>query len=252
MSDRRDFFKKIGILGLSSIATKLVSNEQLNALESIGKENSLASDAFTLPALPYAYNALEPFIDEQTMTIHHTKHHKSYVDKLNATPSTNMDYQVDDITKCRQLDPAIKMNSIIRNNLGGHVNHSLFWTLLKPNPKAEINLPKKNVAAAIDENFKSFDEFKKVFSETATKHFGSGWCWLILQKGKLRIVTTINQDNPFMRESVVDDSNNKVILALDVWEHAYYLKYQNKRADYIANWWNIVNWEKAEELYNSK
>lgn len=251
MSDRREFFKKIGLLGLSGIATKLVSNEQLNALEILGNEG-VQNNPFTLPALPYAYNALEPFIDEQTMTIHHTKHHQAYVNKCNEIKSTDMDYQVDDITKCRQFDPTTKGKSVLRNNLGGHVNHSLFWTMLKPNADAKPNLPQAKLATLIDQTFGSFDEFKKQFSEKATKHFGSGWCWLVLRNNKLVIETTENQENPFMRTSVVDNDTVKVLMALDVWEHAYYLKYQNKRVDYITNWWNVVNWEKAEELYMSK
>lgn len=248
MSDRREFFKKIGLLGLSGIATKLVSNEQLNALETLGKEANL----FSLPALPYAYNALEPFIDEETMKIHHTKHHQAYVNKCNEIKSTDIDYQVDDITKCRQFDPLSKGKSVLRNNLGGHVNHTLFWTLLKSNKEAKPNLPTRKLAEAIDKEFKSFDDFKKLFSEKASKHFGSGWCWLVLRNDKLVIETTENQENPFMRSSVVDNDKVKVVMTLDVWEHAYYLKYQNKRADYIANWWNVANWEKAEELFNSK
>jgi Fe-Mn family superoxide dismutase len=245
MSDRREFFKKIGLLGLSGIATKLVSNEQLNALETLGKE----ANPFSLPALPYACNALEPFIDEQTMMIHHTKHHQAYVNKCNEIKSTDMDYQVDDITKCRQFDPLTKGKSALRNNLGGHVNHTLFWTLLKPNKEAKPNLPTGKLAEAIDKEFKSFDDFKKLFSEKATKHFGSGWCWLVLRNDKLVIETTENQENPFMRSSVVDNDKVKVVMALDVWEHAYYLKYQNKRANYIANWWNVANWEKADAYY---
>ena len=248
MSDRRDFFKKVGVLGLSTIAAKLSSNSKLETLDSIAS-HAMPNDAFTLPKLPYAYNALEPFIDEQTMMIHHTKHHQAYVDKLNALKSTNIDYQVDDTTKCRQLEPSPIGNVALRNDLGGHVNHSLFWELLKPNPKAEANFPKTNLSEAITKEFKSFDEFKKLFSEKSTKIFGSGWCWLIQQNGKLQIITTPNQDNPLMRESATDTDKKHVVLALDVWEHAYYLKYQNKRADYIANWWNIINWEKAEELY---
>jgi Fe-Mn family superoxide dismutase len=128
----------------------------------------------------------------------------------------------------------------------------LFWTLLKPNKDAKPNLPTGKLAEAINKDFKSFDEFKKMFSEKATKHFGSGWCWLVLRNNTLVIETTENQENPFMRSSVVDNDTVKVIMALDVWEHAYYLKYQNKRADYIANWWNVANWEKAEELFNAK
>ncbi len=251
MSNRREFFKKAGLLSLSTIVTNLVSAKKLNALDSIANQSVLENPAYTLLALPYAYNALEPFIDEQTMTIHHTKHHQAYVNKLNETKSTNINYQVNDIEKCKQLDAAIT-NSVIRNNLGGHVNHSLFWLLLKPNPNAEINLPHNNLAKAITTEFKSVEEFKKQFAEKATKHFGSGWCWLVLRNNKLIIETTPNQDNPFMRKSVVDNDVVKIILALDVWEHAYYLKHQNKRADYINNWWNIVNWTTAEEHYNSK
>ncbi|MES2762810.1 MAG: superoxide dismutase [Bacteroidota bacterium] len=246
MSDRRDFFKKIGLLGLSGIATKLVSNEQLNALETLGKE-SVNANPFTLAPLPYAYNALEPFIDKQTMEIHYTKHHNAYVTKLNETQSTNIDYMSDDMTKCKHIDQYT--SSVIRNNLGGHVNHTLFWTLLKPNAEANPNLPVGKLAEAINKEFKSFDEFKKQFSEKATKHFGSGWCWLIEQNGKLIITTTPNQDNPLMK---IAEQQGKIVMALDVWEHAYYLKYQNKRADYIVNWWNIANWDKAEELFNSK
>ena len=244
MSDRRAFFKKIGLLGLSGIATKLVSNDQLLALETFGNQNPSAAP-FTLAPLPYANNALEPFIDEQTMTIHYTKHHQAYVNKLNETPSANIDFHVDDVTKCKQLDATT--SSVIRNNLGGHVNHTLFWTLLKPNKEAKSNIPSGKLAEAINKEFKSFDEFKKQFSEKATKHFGSGWCWLIEQKGKLVITTTPNQDNPLMK---VAEQQGKIIMALDVWEHAYYLKYQNKRADYISNWWNLANWEKAEVLFN--
>jgi superoxide dismutase, Fe-Mn family len=250
MSNRRDFFKTLGTLGLSTIAAKLSSNEQLNALDSLAN-TAFEKEAFVLPNLPYEYNALEPFIDEVTMKIHYTKHHKGYVDKLNATPSTNIDYKSTDIDKCRQLDPTMKLNYAMRNNLGGHVNHCLFWELLKPNPNSEKNVPKEKLEAAIIKQFKSVDEFKKQFTETATKHFGSGWCWLVEDGGKLSITTTINQDNPFMRDTVVDKSHKNVLLALDVWEHAYYLKYQNKRADYIANWWNIVNWEKAEQFFEA-
>lgn len=244
MSERRDFLKKAGLLGLSGIVTKLVSNEQLQAIDELAQADE-KHDAFKLPKLPYAFNALEPFIDAQTMEIHYTKHHQGYVNKLNEMHSTDLNYQVDDITKCKQLDPLTKGKSVLRNNLGGHVNHCLFWELLKPNPSNEANLPSGKIADAIKEKFISFDEFKKLFSEKATKHFGSGWCWLVLRNGKLEIETTENQENPFMRKDVVDKDIVKVLLTLDVWEHAYYLKYQNKRADYIANWWKIINWDMA-------
>lgn len=244
MNDRRDFFKKIGILGLSSIATKMVSNEQLNALESIGNQTRQSS-LFTLPALPYAYNALEPFIDEQTMLIHHTKHHQAYIDKLNkALDNNKANVSLEELFKTIS-----KADTSVRNNAGGHYNHSMFWQLMTPNLASKENKPKGKLADSIIRDFKSFEDFKKEFAEKSSKLFGSGWCWLIEQEGKLKITTTSNQDNPLM--DVVSDKG-KPILALDVWEHAYYLKYQNKRADYISNWWNVVNWEKAEELYMSK
>ena len=244
MSDRRAFFKKIGLIGLSGIATKLVSNEQLNALEILGNEG-VKNTPFTLPALPYAYNALEPFIDEQTMTIHHTKHHQAYVDKLNkAVENMGGKFVLDEAFKTIS-----KADVAIRNNGGGHYNHSLFWQLMKANPSSKENKPSGKLSESIIRDFKSFEDFKKEFSEKSTKIFGSGWCWLIEQEGKLKITTTPNQDNPLMD---VATEKGKPVLALDIWEHAYYLKYQNKRVDYIANWWNIVNWEKVEELYNTK
>lgn len=246
MSDRRDFFKKISLLGFGVVASKLVSNEQLQTIEQLGNQNG-NDKPFTLAPLPYAYDAMEPFIDKQTMEIHYSKHHQAYVNKLNETPSTNIDYLSDDITKCKHVD--MTTSAVIRNNLGGHVNHTLFWTLLKPNKEAKPNLPTGKLAQAISKDFGSFEDFKKQFSEKSIKIFGSGWCWLIEQNGKLLITTTPNQDNPLMK---VAEQQGKIIMALDIWEHAYYLKYQNKRADYIANWWNIANWERAEELFLSK
>lgn len=251
MNQRREFFKKAGLLALSGIATKMFSNEQLQAIDELAQADEKL-DAFKLPKLPYAFNALEPFIDAQTMEIHYTKHHQGYVNKLNELKSTDMDYQVDGVTKCKQLDPLSKGKSVLRNNLGGHVNHCLFWELLKPNPKNDANLPTGKIAEAINQKFNSFDEFKKLFSEKATKVFGSGWCWLVLRNGNLEIETTENQENPFMRKSVVDNDKVTVLMALDVWEHAYYLKYQNKRADYIANWWKVINWDVANNYFVGK
>lgn len=247
MSDnRRDFLKKGVLLGLAGVANNLIGKEKIANVESFSKQIVGANDAFTLPKLPYAYNALEPFIDKETMEIHYTKHHQGYVNKLNDTPSTNIDYLSSDEVKCTHIDKYT--STVIRNNLGGHYNHSLFWTLLKPNPEGKLNLPEGKIATLITEQFKSVDDFKKEFSEKALKIFGSGWCWLIKTKdGKLKIVTTPNQDNPLMK---LEGEQGKPILGLDVWEHAYYLKYQNKRVDYISNWWNVVNWNKVEELYN--
>lgn len=239
MSNRRDFFKKAGLLGLAGIATKLVSNEQLQALESLAN-TGLENNVFVLPKLPYAFNALEPFIDAQTMEIHYTKHHQGYVNKLNELKPGAIDFTISDAAKCKAIDSTV--TPAIRNNLGGHYNHSLFWVLLKPNSEGKENIPTGKLADAITKEFKSFEEFKKQFSEKAVKVFGSGWCWLIEQNGKLIITTTPNQDNPLMK---VAEQHGKLILCLDVWEHAYYLKHQNKRADYISAWWNVVNWETA-------
>lgn len=243
MSNRRDFLKKTGLLGLTAIASKLVSNEQLHALEQIGNQSE-AVKPFSLPPLPYAYDALEPFIDKQTMEIHHSKHHQGYVDKLNKAVESKPDFNLEHAFKTIS-----KMDIAIRNNGGGHYNHSLFWQLMKPNKEGQENKPVGKLAEAIIKDFKSFEDFKKEYSEKSAKLFGSGWCWLIEQKGKLKIATTPNQDNPLMD---VAGEKGRPILALDVWEHAYYLKYQNKRTDYIANWWNLVNWEKAEELFLNK
>jgi Fe-Mn family superoxide dismutase len=251
MSDnRRDFLKKGALLGLSGLAGALIGKDKIDQLEGMSKQFN-KTPPFTLPKLPYTYDALEPFIDAQTMEIHYTKHHQAYVNKLNETPSTNIDYSSDDSIKCTHIDQTTSV--VIRNNLGGHYNHSLFWTLLKPSPPTAANFPEGKIAEAIVKNFNSFEDFKKEFTEKATKIFGSGWCWLIIQKDKngevkLKITTTPNQDNPLMQ--VATEKGNP-ILALDVWEHAYYLKYQNKRADYINNWWNIVNWAKVEELFIS-
>lgn len=245
MNDRRDFFKKLGILGLASVVTKI--NSQTISVENI--LDKISGNSFVLPQLPYAYNALEPFIDEETMRIHHLKHHKAYVDKLNSISSTKFNFEINDQAKCNELKLSDSESIIIKNNLGGHVNHSLFWELLKPNTKADLNQPNAKLFEAITKQFGSFESFKKQFSESATKHFGSGWCWLINEHGTLKIVTTSNQDNPYMPKEISGCHSTSILLALDVWEHAYYLKYQNKRVDYISNWWNIINWEKAESLY---
>lgn len=243
--NRRDFLKKGALLGLGTIAGALksevfVTSPQTNDLNFI-------NTPFNLPALPYAYDALEPFIDRQTMEIHHSKHHKSYVDKLNSADLSSLNMKLSDTDKCKSISNSSP--ALIRNNLGGHYNHSLFWELLLPNPKNIPNAAGGKLSEAITSTFKSFDDFKKEFSEKALKHFGSGWCWLIKNdSGKLQIVSTNNQDNPLMKLSEV---NGRPVIALDVWEHAYYLKYQNKRADYIANWWSIINWQKAEELFNA-
>jgi Fe-Mn family superoxide dismutase len=242
--NRRNFLKKGALLGLVGLAGTVVSKEKLELIEELAQKTA-DGGKYTLPALPYAYNALEPFIDTQTMEIHYTKHHQAYVDKLNKALET---YKGD--SSWNGLFPqASKLDLALRNNGGGHYNHSLFWQLLKPNLGTKANPATGKLSEMITADFKSFDDFKKEFSEKATKIFGSGWCWLIEQNGKLKITTTPNQDNPLMD---VATDKGKPLLALDVWEHAYYLKYQNKRPDYIASWWNIVNWDHANNLLASK
>lgn len=189
--------------------------------------------AFELPALPYATDALEPHIDKMTMEIHHGKHHQAYVDNVNkALAGTEGEGQnIEDLMKNISKYPMA-----VRNNGGGHFNHSLFWTIMSPNGGGN---PSGDLAKAIDEAFGSFDEFKKKFSEAGTTRFGSGWAWLTVSDGKLQVSSTPNQDNPLMD---ISETKGTPILGMDVWEHAYYLKYQNKRLDYIAAFWNVIDW----------
>ena len=199
--------------------------------------------AFELPKLPYAYNALEPHMDARTMEIHHTKHHQAYVDNLNkAIAGTELEGKsIEDIMK-----NVSKATPAVRNNGGGHYNHSLFWTLLTPNGGGTAT---GAVAEAINAAFGSFDAFKEKFAAAATTRFGSGWAWLCVHKGgKVEICSTPNQDNPLM-DVETNGCHGFPILGLDVWEHAYYLNYQNRRADYINAFFNVINWEKVNELY---
>jgi Fe-Mn family superoxide dismutase len=198
--------------------------------------------AFELPKLSYAYTALEPHIDARTMEIHHTKHHQAYVTNLNnAIAGTDAEkLSIEEI--CKNIS---KYPVAVRNNGGGHYNHSFFWTLMAPNADGQ---PAGELAAAIDTAFGSFDEFKKQFAAAATTRFGSGWGWLIVKDGKLAITSTPNQDNPLMD---VAETKGTPVLGLDVWEHAYYLNYQNRRPDYITAFWNVVNWEEVSKLYKN-
>jgi Fe-Mn family superoxide dismutase len=194
-----------------------------------------------LPALSYAYNALEPYIDEQTMQIHHTKHHQTYVDKLNAALEGYDNLQkksAEDLLKNLNSVPE-KIRAAVRNHGGGHANHSLFWTLLWK----DVDFS-GDVAAAIKSKFRDYDTFKEKFSSAAALLFGSGWTWLVLNNGELEITTTANQDSPLSLGKIP-------ILGLDVWEHAYYLKYQNRRPEYIAAFFNIINWEKVDENFKA-
>lgn len=197
--------------------------------------------AFTLPALPYAFNALEPHIDARTMEIHHGKHHNAYVTNLNnAIAGTDAEkLSIEDI--CKNIS---KYPAPVRNNGGGHFNHSLFWTIMAPNAGGT---PTGKLADAINATFGNFDEFKTKFAAAGAGRFGSGWAWLIKDgSGKLQITSTPNQDNPLMD---VAEVKGTPLLGLDVWEHAYYLNYQNRRPDYIAAFWNVVNWNEVAKRF---
>ena len=194
--------------------------------------------AHQLPSLPYAFDALEPYIDARTMEIHHGKHHATYVAKLNeaiaGTPAEGK--SIDEICRHYSDKPAV------RNNGGGHWNHTLFWTLMGP---GKGGTPSGDIAAALKSKFGSFEEFKAQFKNAALTRFGSGWAWLVVKDGALAITSTPNQDNPLM------DNSGTPVLALDVWEHAYYLNYQNRRPDYIDAFWNVVNWDTVAQLYSA-
>ena len=200
--------------------------------------------AFTLPALPYPFNALEPHIDARTMEIHHGKHHNTYVTNLNNAIAGGDAEKLSIEEICKNIS---KYPAPVRNNGGGHFNHSLFWTIMGPNAGGK---PSGAVAEAINAAFGNFDEFKTKFAAAGTGRFGSGWAWLIKDgSGKLQITSTPNQDNPLMD---VAEAKGTPILGLDVWEHAYYLNYQNRRPDYITAFWNVVNWNEVAKRFSAK
>ncbi|TWT26158.1 superoxide dismutase [Planomicrobium sp. CPCC 101110] len=199
--------------------------------------------AYQLPELPYAYDALEPHIDKETMNIHHTKHHNTYVTNVNAAlegheelASKSVEELISDLNAVPE-----EIRTVVRNNGGGHANHSLFWQLLSPNGGGN---PTGALAEAIDSKFGSFDEFKTQFENAGKTRFGSGWAWLVANNGELEVTSTANQDSPLM-------DGQTPILGVDVWEHAYYLKYQNKRPDYLAAFWNVVNWEEVSRRFEA-
>jgi superoxide dismutase, Fe-Mn family len=230
---RRDVLRSgIGAASLA-LADKFLLSTALAADPKLG---------YTLPPLPYAYDALLPHVDTLTMQIHHDKHHAAYVDNLNKALADHPALkQKDPITLLREISTVPEpIRQTVINNAGGHVNHSLFWQMMAPSAGG---VPTGELAKAIDAAFGSFDKFKAAFSEAGMKRFGSGWAWLVVGPGgKLEITSSPNQDSPFMTGSYP-------ILGLDVWEHAYYLKHQNKRADYIQAWWNVVNWPYVAKLY---
>ena len=198
--------------------------------------------AFTLPPLPYAPDALEPHIDKMTMEIHHGKHHNAYVTNLNKALESAPDLANKSLEELLAKNCAIVPENIrtaVRNNGGGHANHSMFWTILSPNQGAA---PSGDLASAISSAFGSFDGFKEKFNAAATTRFGSGWAWLLKSGGKLEVTSTANQDSPLME-------GKGIVMGLDVWEHAYYLKYQNRRPDYINAWWNVVNWAEVQKRF---
>lgn len=206
--------------------------------------------AQTLAPLPYAPAALEPHIDARTMEIHHDKHHAAYVTGLNAALAKAPDLAKHPLEHILADLPGVADETIrtpLRNHGGGHWNHTFFWEIMAP--AAQSGAPSEKLAAAISAQFGSMDDFKKAFGEAATKRFGSGWAWLILAGGKLKITSTPNQDNPLMKGLVPDAELGTPLLGLDVWEHAYYLHYQNRRPDYIGAWWNVVNWSAVSKRF---
>ena len=194
-----------------------------------------------LPKLPYEYTALEPYVDAQTMEIHYSKHHQAYTTNLNAALEKYPELQEKSVRELvEKLDTVPEeIRGAVRNNGGGYLNHTMFWNVMK---KAEGQKPEGELLEAINEKFGNFDEFKSVFAKAAATRFGSGWAWLVVKDGKLDVVSTPNQDNPIT-------DGLEPILGLDVWEHAYYLKYQNRRPEYIENWFNVVNWDEVSKLY---
>jgi len=228
---RRDALRTFGLgaalLGLAGLPGKLAA----------APEEKKSAALLTLPPLPYAYDALEPHIDVRTMEIHHGKHHAAYIANANKVlqqyPELLAGGEKELLAHLDRAPDAVR--TALRNNLGGHVNHSFFWQILSPQVGGA---PKTELAAALQQAFGGFDAFKTAFNEAAMKCFGSGWAWLVVKEGKLAVLATANQDSPLL-------TGLAPVLGLDVWEHAYYLKHQNRRADYVAAFWNVVNWEQA-------
>jgi superoxide dismutase, Fe-Mn family len=247
--NRRKFLVNTGIVSAGLLGTRTSASGLLLAEGNFNSKVSNSNSqekimAFTLPPLPYSFDALEPSIDAKTMEIHHDKHHGAYVTNLNKALDGHADLQsksLDDLMKNLDAVPE-NIRAAVRNNGGGHWNHSLFWTLMKKGGGGE---PKGELGTAINSSFGSFAGFQEKFAAAGMGRFGSGWAWLLVKDGKLAIDSTPNQDTPYSLGS------GKAVLGLDVWEHAYYLKYQNVRADYIKAWWNVVNWDKAGELYTA-
>jgi superoxide dismutase, Fe-Mn family len=226
---RRDVLKAAGAGAAAFVLSPLALADEKKA-------------GFTLPPLPYPYDALEPHIDALTMQIHHDRHHKAYVNNLNKALAGHEDLlskPIDELMRDVESVPQDIRQAVI-NNGGGHANHSMFWLIMSKNGGGK---PTGALAKAIDDSFGTFEDFQKKLSDKAVKQFGSGWGWLVLSQGKLDILSTANQDTPLMK-------GQKPLMGIDVWEHAYYLKYQNKRPDYVKAWWNVVNWDNVAERYD--
>lgn len=242
MTNRRNFLLGITCLGVIALSSACQASEDQNESVENEGETSENMEVFQLPPLPYAYDALEPHIDAETMRFHHDKHHAGYTKNLNAAinkyPELKSKSAEDLLRELQSLPDDIRRT--VRNNGGGYVNHNMFWEIMSPNGGGE---PTGAIASAIMKSFGSVDAFKQKFNETGTKRFGSGWVWLILTKdGKLEVTDTSNQDNPLL-------AGNYPIMGSDVWEHAYYLKYQYRRGDYLKAWWNVVNWYEVNKRY---
>lgn len=239
--ERRKFLTSLGVISLAASGEKVLGIS--NKINTITKnERSYNMAKFELPALSYGFDALEPHIDARTMEIHHGKHHAAYVANLNkAVEGTDLEGKsLEDLMKDISKYPAA-----VRNNGGGHYNHSMFWTLMGQNKGGQ---PSGDLANAINTAFGSFDEFKTQFAAAAATRFGSGWAWLVVTNGGLKVSSTPNQDNPLMD---VAEVKGTPILGIDVWEHAYYLHYQNRRPDYVAAFWNVINWDEVAKRYSA-
>ncbi len=239
-SSRRDFLKKGSLLAIAGIGAQFLTTSVAKAASELTNEDTFS--VFKLEPLPYSFDALEPHIDKQTMEIHYTKHHQAYVNNLNAEMKDGkIESSLEDL-----LSNTAKYSMAVRNNAGGNWNHTFFWNSMSPN--AGGNPKDDKLISALNASFGTMESFTARFEETAAKRFGSGWAWLIkTPDNKLVITSTLNQDNPLMD---VATEKGIPILALDVWEHAYYLKYQNRRAEYIKAWWNLVNWETVAKRFN--
>ncbi|MFM2136686.1 MAG: Manganese-dependent superoxide dismutase [Bacteroidota bacterium] len=233
---RREFLKNTAIIAAAGATSGMFNNVFAGNLTNLSGDGT----EFSLPPLPYSYDALEPHIDRMTMEIHHTKHHQAYVTNLNKALKDG-GFAAESLEEL--LKEISKFPAAVRNNAGGHWNHSFFWQLMKPGGGG---VPSGKTAEAINQSFGSFEDFRTKINEAGMKRFGSGWAWLVKDKdGKLVIGSTPNQDNPLMD---VSDFKGTPVLGIDVWEHAYYLKYQNRRGDYLSAWWNLIDWDKVGAL----